>query len=435
MLIPRPALLELDQALRAASGPLRVASVEIDLDPLDLVRSGSEAFGFAGFYASPDGASIGGLGTAAGVVAGGAERFTALASGIGALPRGLPVFTGFSFDEQGPTGVDWEGFPTAGAVLPEVTVVRSGGRSRLTVAVRPGSDGSVLFGLLSGLRRPGRVDGGREVDHSVESRPLAGDWRDLVGEAITTIASGAFEKVVLARTVRVKAPAAVVAFDLVAQLRDLYPECRVFGWQSGSATFIGASPELLVAREGGRFWLNPLAGSTARGADGEEDRLLGDALLASAKDRHEHAVVVADAVSRLAPLVSTIDHPADPILQRFATVQHLATPISGRTDRPLLDLASALHPTAAVGGAPRAEALAFIAKQEGVDRGWYSGGIGWCDASGDGELAVALRCALVRGEHSILYAGNGIVAESEPERELAETRLKLRPMLDLLTGR
>jgi isochorismate synthase EntC len=121
------------------------------------------------------------------------------------------------------------------------------------------------------------------------------------------------------------------------------------------------------------------------------------------------------------------------MLQRFATVQHLATPISGSTDRRLLDLAGALHPTAAVGGFPRTPALAFIAKQEGIDRGWYSGGIGWLRPGGDGELAVALRCALVRGDHAIVYAGNGIVEGSDPDRELTETRLKLRPMLDLLT--
>jgi isochorismate synthase len=435
MLIPRPVLLELDEALRSDEGPLRLATVDIDVDPLDLVRSGAAAFGWAGFYSSPDGPSIGGLGTAVETAAGGSGRLADLGWGIAEYPPDLHFFTGFAFDDEGPSGVDWEGFGPAHAVLPEVTVVRSGGRSRLTVAIRPGSDGRLLMGLLSALRPPARVSQSREVDHTVESRPHASDWSDLVAEAVDVIAAGGLEKVVLARTVRVHAPGRIPAFDLVAQLRDLYPECRVYGWQEGDGVFIGASPELLVAREGERFRLNPLAGSTGRGADGEEDRLLGDALLASDKNRREHAVVVDDAVKRLEAVASTVDHPSEPILQRFATVQHLATPISGRTDQPILDLAAALHPTAAVGGAPRSDALAFIAKQEGIDRGWYSGGIGWTMPSGDGELAVALRCALVRGEHAILYAGNGIVDGSLPEQELAETRLKLRPMLDLLTGR
>lgn len=434
MLIPRPVLLELDQAIRASREPVRVATVDVDIDPLDLVRSGSEAFGWAGFYASPDGPSLGGLGTALTTIGSGVDRLGRLDAGIAGVAGDLPFFTGFAFDEHGPSGPDWEGFAPAAAVLPEVTIVRSGGRSRLSVAVKPGSDGRLLFGLLSALRPPGRLGGPLEVDHTVESRPTATDWSDLVGEAVAAIDAGSLEKVVLGRTVRVHAPEALRAFDLVARLRDLYPECRVYGWQAGDAVFIGASPELLVAREGGRFRLNPLAGSARRGTDGEEDRLLGDALMASDKDRHEHAVVVEDVVGRLRPLVATIDHPARPILQRFATVQHLATPISGRTDRRVLELADALHPTAAVGGTPRAEALGFIAKQEGIDRGWYAGGIGWASPGGDGELAVALRCALVRGDLAIVYAGNGIVAGSDPEQELAETRLKLRPMLDLLTG-
>jgi salicylate biosynthesis isochorismate synthase len=435
MLIPRAVLLELDQMTPSTDGAVRLASVDVDLDPLDLVRAGVEAFGWAGFYSSPDGPSIGGLGRAVSLSTSGPGRLDDLAVAIADHAPGAPFLTGFSFDDHGPTGVDWEGFGAATAVLPEVAIVRSGGRSRMTVAIRPGSDGRLLMGLLSALRPPAPVVGTHEVDHTVESRPLASDWRDLVSEAIDVIAAGGFEKVVLARSVRVRTPGRPAAFDLVSRLRDLYPECRVFGWQEGDGVFIGASPELLVASEGERFRLSPLAGSAPRGVDGHQDRLFGEALLASAKDRHEHALVVDDAVARVRPLASTVDHPSEPILQRFATVQHLATPISGHSDRPILDLAAALHPTPAVGGTPRADALAFIAKQEGVDRGWYSGGIGWADPSGDGELAVALRCALVTGDHAIAYAGNGIVAGSDPDRELTETRLKLRPMLDLLTGR
>jgi len=199
--------------------------------------------------------------------------------------------------------------------------------------------------------------------------------------------------------------------------------------------FLGATPELLVTRERERFHISPLAGSGPRGVDADDDRRLGDELLASEKDRLEHSIVVDDVVRRLTPITKGITHPSVPVLERFATVQHLATPIAGSTDRRVLDLAGVLHPTAAVGGFPRSEALAFIAKQEGIDRGWYSGGIGWIEPGGDGEIAVALRCALVRGDQAIIYAGNGIVKGSDPGDELAETRLKLRPMLDLLTGR
>lgn len=435
MLISRPALMEIDQALRAASGGVRLASVEIDIDPLDLVRSGHEAFGWAGFYSAPDGRTIGGLGKALSLAGTGSERFVALEEELQGLPGDVHLLAGFAFDDAGPAGVDWEGFGSAELILPEITVVRTAGQSRLTVALRPGSDGRLVLGLLSSLRAPERVVDGREVDHMVESRPTPSDWRDLVAEAITSIAAGAFEKVVLARTVLVRTPGRFEPFDLVAQLRNRYPECRVFGWQEGDSVFIGASPELLIARESEHFWLCPLAGSVGRGADAEEDRWLGDSLLGSAKDRHEHAIVVHDAIERLRPLVETIDHPAEPVLQRHANVQHLATPISGQTSARALRLATVLHPTPAVGGSPRQAAIDFIAKQEGIDRGWYSGGIGWVRPDGDGDLAVALRCALVRSDRAILYAGNGIVAGSKPAQELAETRLKLHPMLDLLTGR
>ena len=435
MLISRRTLHEVDEALRNTSGPLRFVSVDIDLDPLDLVRAGSEAFGWAGFFSSLTGRSIGALGAAAAFVASGSGRLSAIDEQIADLPDGVSLFVGFAFDECGPSGVDWEGFPSATAVLPEVSVVRVGGRSSLTVVVRPGSDGRLLLGLLSALRRPTDVVGEREIDHTVESRPAPNDWRDLVAEAIGSIGAGEFDKVVLARTVLVHTPRSLGSFDLVAQVRDRHPDCRIFGWRQGNSMFLGATPELLVTRERERFQISPLAGSGPRGVDADDDRRLGDELLASEKDRLEHSIVVDDVVRRLTPFTKGITHPSVPVLERFATVQHLATPIAGSTDHRVLDLAGVLHPTAAVGGFPRSEALAFIAKQEGIDRGWYSGGIGWIEPGGDGEIAVALRCALVRGDQAIIYAGNGIVKGSDPGDELAETRLKLRPMLDLLTGR
>ena len=144
-------------------------------------------------------------------------------------------------------------------------------------------------------------------------------------------------------------------------------------------------------------------------------------------------MVITDVLERLAPLVAGLHRSPTPQLHRFPSVQHLATPISGITSARILELAAALPPTAAGGGTPRSEALRFIEKAEGIDRGWYAGGIGWVDGSGDGEIAIGLRCALLRGHSAVAYAGNGIVADSIPAAELEETRLKLRPMLDLLT--
>ena len=433
MLIPREAVAELATRLSALPDGLRSASVEVDVDPLDVVRSGAEAFAFAGFFSSPDGVAVGALGSARTTALSGPERLSGLDRALGQLPADAIAMVGFAFDHDGAAGTGWEGFPSAAAVLPSITVMRRGGRSTLTVTLAPGADPRLLLGLLSTLRIPLPPEGPQEVDHVVESRPAASDWRDVVAEAVGAIHGGAMQKVVLARTVQVRTGSPIDGFGLVGLLRDRYRECRVFGWQAGDAVFVGASPELLVARSGDHFHLRPLAGSAPRGEEADADRRLGDALLASGKDRQEHQIVVDDTVARLTHLVDHLDRPSEPVLERYATVQHLATPLTGTTTARLLTLADAIHPTPAVGGAPRSEALAFIEKMEDIDRGWYAGGIGWADASGDGELALGLRCALVRGETALLYAGNGIVADSDPADELEETRFKLRPLLDLLT--
>ncbi len=306
------------------------------------------------------------------------------------------------------------------------------GEARLVLALPPGADGDGLIGLLAALRADRRT-APFEVDHTVESRPSPADYRDLVGEGVAAIESGAMSKVVLARTVIVRRPSPLDAFQILDLLRSRHPDCRVYGWQEGDAVFAGASPELLISRAGRHVAAAPLAGSAARDDDPETDRRLGEALLKSAKDRHEHELVVNEFSDRLDPLVEALHRPAAPQLQRFNTVQHLATPISAATDERVLTLADAVHPTGAVGGVPRAEALRFIEKMEGIDRGWYGGGIGWLGPDGDGELAVSLRCALIRADRAVLFAGNGIVAESDADAEVEETRLKLRPLLDVLT--
>jgi isochorismate synthase len=177
-----------------------------------------------------------------------------------------------------------------------------------------------------------------------------------------------------------------------------------------------------------------LAGTSARGATPAEDERLGQALLASPKERTEHAVVVRALRAALAEQCTDVTAPGTPRLFRVRNVQHLLTPLSGRLrpGRGALDLVTALHPTPAVGGAPRATALDLIRRWEGLDRGWYAGPVGWVDRHGQGEFAVAIRSALLRGPEASLYAGCGIVADSDPEAEFSESVLKLRPMLAAL---
>jgi isochorismate synthase len=386
------------------------------------------------YVGSPEGTRIAGLGAARMLAAAGPRRFSRLQPLLDALPAGLPALVGFSYDPEGPVSPEWSGHPAATALVPQMTVVREGGRSRLIVAVPPGARPRAVLEAAASLRVPDEPVPPRGPSVTVTADPAAGAWRDAVAEAVGAAEAGTIAKVVLARSVRVSLGDPIPAFDVVALLARRYPDCRVFGWQSGEATFVGASPELLVARRGSRFHTVALAGSAARSTSPEADRRLADGLLAGEKDRSEHAIVVEEIARRLAPLADVIDVPAVPVVERFATVQHLSTPIVGRTGAAILELASALHPTPAVGGHPTPEAVAFQSKLEQIDRGWYSGGIGWADAAGDGEIAVALRSALMTGDRAILYAGNGIVVGSDPDAELEETRLKLRPLLDLLSG-
>lgn len=251
--------------------------------------------------------------------------------------------------------------------------------------------------------------------------------------------SGEFDKVVLARTLQLDTEGPL---DLPAMLQRLArrdPHGYSFAVPSGPGrTLLGASPELLVSRHGDRLTANPLAGSTPRSADLAEDVRRAAALLESAKDLHEHAVVV-DAVHKaLAPFCTDLDVPERPTLVRTATMWHLSTTVTGELADPAasaLDLACALHPTPAVCGTPTGHARDVIGELEPFDRGHYTGMVGWSDARGDGEWVVTIRCAEAEetadGTGRLrLFAGAGVVADSSPEAERAETGAKFRTFLD-----
>jgi isochorismate synthase len=254
-----------------------------------------------------------------------------------------------------------------------------------------------------------------------------------VTAGVGEIGAGALEKVVLARALDVVADAPIAVGALLRNLAAADPRALVFAVDlPGGGVLAGASPELLVRRHGGEAHALPLAGSAARHPDPVEDGRRAAALLRSAKDRAEHAVVVDAVAAALAPWCDALDVPAGPELVRTSTLWHLATPVRGRLADPAttsLDLAAALHPTPAVCGAPTAAARAAIARLEPFERGWYAGAVGWQDADGNGEWAVTIRCAEIRGSALRLWAGAGIVAASDPAAELAETEAKCRTLL------
>lgn len=438
MLLSPWALAAARTQLNAADTAIRFASVPVDATPIDVVRAAAPVFGAARFLRTPRGPVMAGLGAAVRFTAAGPDRFAALGRQLAAtdLHPGAVVFVGFSFAADGPRGPEWAGFAAAEAVVPTATVVADRTGTRLVIAVPPGSHPGGLVATLHDLAHPGSVRLPDYGDHVVRAVPPETDWCRAVEEAVGAIGDGALTKVVLARSAVVATEMTVDPFELAHHLVERHPDTYCFGWQNGGASFVGASPELLVSRRGDRVTSHPLAGSAPGGDGGEDERAAGAALLASGKDGQEHAVVVGDIAARLGPVTTQLEVPAAPSLVVGETVQHLATRITG-TLAPgvsLLDLVARLHPTPAVGGVPRSEARGFIDKLEVIDRGWYSGGVGWMNPAGDGAIAIALRCGLISGTETHLYAGNGIVAGSDPETELEETRWKLAPLLDLLTA-
>lgn len=425
-------------ALRPVAGGLRLAVIPVAADPLAFVRAGAERFDGAFYFSSPEGPAVGGLGIAHHLTASGPMRFANLRAAVDAigLPGPFRFFAGFSFSPDGPRSEAWSAFGSVDAVLPMVTVLRRGEEHQLLLALPTDADEAEIVDRLASLRPPDDPPYPNLGGHTLESNPPVSDWLTAVHEAIEAIRDDALRKVVLTRSVVINSDRAPDGFDVVRHLEQSYRRCFGFGWQSNGATFVGASPELLVRLDGGTVTSNPLAGTARRGEGEEEDRQLANGLLRSEKDRVEHGFVVDDIVERLGPLTEDLAVPDGPSLKRMSTVQHLSTRITGgaRHAVHVLDLVEALHPTPAVGGTPRDEARALIDKAEGFDRGWYTGGIGWLDGGGDGEFAIGLRCGLLEGTRAHVFAGAGIVSDSDPEAELLETRLKLRPLLELLAA-
>jgi salicylate biosynthesis isochorismate synthase/menaquinone-specific isochorismate synthase len=362
----------------------------------------------------------------------------------GPAAGGLIACGGFAFAPEGGSSPQWSGYPPASLVVPAVSIARQGAEVRITVAalVRPADTPAELLAAVE--RRLGelrdeplplldphptgrfRVAGAMAPEH----------YESAVGRAVERIRAGALEKIVLAREVDVHAPSPHDAAAVFGVLREAFGACFVFCAGRGDAAFVAASPELLIRREGMRASTLALAGSIRRSADPAVDDHLGEQLLHSAKDRQEHEIVSRRIELALLPHSVWVTKAPEPTVVSVANIQHLATPVRAQLRRPVgaIELAGILHPTPAVGGEPHAAAVALIPALEGIDRGWYAGPVGWTDANEDGEFCVALRCALIEGRLARCYAGVGVVADSDPAAELAETEVKLQALLPVLSG-
>lgn len=267
-------------------------------------------------------------------------------------------------------------------------------------------------------------------------RPSEEGYRNGVRAILTAINEGRVVKVVLGRTVEHQFGGPVPAESLTQALARRHPQARIYCCPlPGGDTLVGASPELLVARHGTVVRSHPLAGTVPRSASCADDEAAAKALLASAKDRREHAVVVEMIADTLAPYCSRLNVPSEPSLVATPTVWHLGTQLEGEVSDPQttsLELAAALQPTPALCGMPQREALQLIDEMEPFERQWFGGAVGWNDANGDGEWTVAIRCACLHGYCATLFAGAGLVAGSDPDVELAETEAKLAALQDVL---
>jgi isochorismate synthase len=259
------------------------------------------------------------------------------------------------------------------------------------------------------------------------TRP-AEEWCGAVARAVEAVRAGEVDKVVLAREVVVEADAPLSAGAVLRRLAAAYPSAMIYGVDG----LVGASPELLVSRSGDVVRSHPMAGTTLRSGDPAADARLAASLLSSAKDRAEHQITIDMVLDAVLPFCSYVDSEPEPGIVASANVQHLASLVEGRLSSPpasVLDLVAALHPTPAVCGWPVAPARELIDRLERLDRGRYTGAVGWVDADGNGRFAVAIRGAELEGNRARLFAGTGIVADSDPVTELAETRAKLQAVL------
>ncbi|MDL5361129.1 isochorismate synthase MenF [Halalkalicoccus sp. NIPERK01] len=408
------------------------------------------------YWAAPDGLEIVGGGAAVRLRAGGPDRFetlredagrlfstldTALASG-GDLPAPARprAFGGFSFHAgHGPTP-PWAGFPAAEFVVPRVQLTRTDETTWLTVSeYGPDAEADGVETELDRVRselaaHPAMQPSGRSPGIAATRLTTPRDeWCRQVSEATDRIAATDLRKVVLAQSLEVDLETDIEIPDVLERLRRTYPECYRFLIEpTETAGFFGAPPERLVSLSGRRVETEALAGSAARGGTPEEDHALMTSLLESEKIQHEQGVVVDTIREQLEPLGEV--RVADQTVKRLATIQHLRTPIRAdlAADDHVLSIVEALHPTPAVGGLPPEAAWATIRETETFERGWYAAPVGWFDAAGDGEFAVAIRSGVASDETVTLFAGNGIVADSDPDEEWEEVQLKYRPILDAL---
>ncbi len=356
------------------------------------------------------------------------------------------LFGGLAFAPTAARAAPWTGFADASFTMPRALYFTDGVRAFVRLAGPAGSraaealqgEAAAFADAVEAAAAAGADDRPRVATGArAEAVSCATDEAEFLArcaELVARIQAGDLVKAALSLHTRVALDRPIDLAAVIGRLGRAYPDCARFAVERDGRVFVGASPERLVSLRGRVVEADALAGTIGRGARPGDDDARAAALLASAKERAEHDLVVRAVCAALARTCVGVEAAVDPRVRTLTNVHHLWTPV--RAERGpgghVLDLVAALHPTPAVGGVPRAEALAWLARSERHDRGWYTGAVGWFDAAGDGAFSVGIRAALCSRDHADLYAGAGIVLGSVPELELAEVRAKLRPMVAAL---
>lgn len=402
------------------------------------------------------GLSYAGFGSAWQVSAAGHGRFTTVKAALSALfdsalfDREAPEFTtphafgGFAFIDDHQQSKIWSAFPSALFLVPAVQLSMLHDQTWLTLNRFAHNDDEIdlwwntldgEFDRLEDLLSSPLSKGDMPTLQTLRF-PLSEDgWRAMITEATDAMRAGYMNKVVLARTSEALFDRPVDPLRAMSKLDRHYSDTYRFLIEPipGQA-FFGATPELLIRTDGDAMWTAAVAGSRRRGLSQAEDAALAEDMLTSEKERYEHEIVVKMLRERLSAVTTALHMADEPDVLRLSNIQHLYTPVRGtlRESSGILDLVQLLHPTPALGGSPRDRALAAIATLERSHRGWYASPVGWVNAQGDGTFAVAIRSAISKGDRARLYAGAGIVADSEADKEWDETAVKFKPLMDAL---
>lgn len=407
--------------------------------------------------------SISAAGKVAELKATGTHRFDEIATQTRNLSKNISAYTSISHHMAGPlflggysfgdhnVGQIWKQFGAARFVLPEWILVRSGYNYMLTLILERKSKAvhEIYMEIIERVTdflniagnckiKPDSPKPAQNILCNLQSVTEKSVWLNRVKRAKNLIQDNKCDKIVIARTIEMESRHEITPTMLSYSLRQSYPECYNFIIQVDKDTsFIGATPERLASFKNGFFKTEGLAGSTSRGKSASEDAALAQSLMKSEKDLDEHQFVVRAIDDSLAPYSYRVEHPNQPLIKKLNNVQHLFTPISAsiKDGVQIHELLRQLHPTPAVGGYPKERAIPYIQNIEQIERGWYSAPVGWYNLNGCGEFAVAIRSALIHKNKAHLFAGCGIVENSDPESEWNETLMKFQPMTSALNER